>query len=432
MAFWRRKSKDQFVTLGLNEPRVETAEESASVQSANAVKPQPQTAIPPQAIIAQTEAPEPVITGAGPTPLVPEKREVPKPPPQPQPDAPSIQPPKVPSRSPFATSVLGLNLSIEELQAQEAALEQEFSARFRRAVAATRDNLSERLDTVFQGLKTIDENLLDELEEALIAADIGVVTTQQILETVRRGIARKQIGDLEALKQAIKTELLRILRASESQGVASETNTPENVLPYVMMIVGVNGVGKTTTIGKLAQRIKAEGNDVLICAADTFRAAASDQLAIWAERTGVPLIQQKQGTDPAAVLFDSLKAARARGSDVLIVDTAGRLHNKANLMAELEKMKRVAGKEVPGAPHETLLVVDAVTGQNGLEQARQFLKVAGVTGIVLTKLDGTAKGGIAVAIASELNLPIRYAGIGEKVDDLVVFDPELYVNGLFE
>jgi fused signal recognition particle receptor len=197
------------------------------------------------------------------------------------------------------------------------------------------------------------------------------------------------------------------------------------------MVVGVNGVGKTTTIGKLAQRIKAEGNDVLICAADTFRAAASDQLAIWAERTGVPLVQQKQGTDPAAVLFDALKAARARRSDVLIVDTAGRLHNKSNLMAELEKMKRVAGREVEGAPHETLLVLDAVTGQNGLEQARQFLKVAGVTGIVLTKLDGTAKGGIAVAIAKELRLPIRYAGIGEKVDDLVVFDPEQYVNSLF-
>lgn len=432
MAFWRRKSKDQFVTLGLNEPREEPSKESAVTPGA-AAKTEHETPALTSPVSAPIPAPEPVISGAAPTPIVTETRserepQATAPPPQSE----AVQPPKVPSRSPFATSVLGLNLSIEELQAQEAALEQEFSARFRRAVAATRDNLSERLDTVFQGLKTIDENLLDELEEALIAADIGVVTTQQILETVRRGIARKQIGDLQALKQAIKTELLRILRASENQGVASETNTPENVLPYVMMIVGVNGVGKTTTIGKLAQRIKAEGNDVLICAADTFRAAASDQLAIWAERTGVPLIQQKQGTDPAAVLFDSLKAARARGSDVLIVDTAGRLHNKANLMAELEKMKRVAGREVPGAPHETLLVVDAVTGQNGLEQARQFLKVAGVTGIVLTKLDGTAKGGIAVAIASELNLPIRYAGIGEKVDDLVVFDPELYVNGLFE
>jgi fused signal recognition particle receptor len=235
----------------------------------------------------------------------------------------------------------------------------------------------------------------------LIAADIGVATTQRILETVRRGVARKQINDLDALKAAIKNELLKILRQSEKHGVASETSVAADVSPYVMMVVGVNGVGKTTTIGKLAQRIKAEGNDVLICAADTFRAAASDQLAIWAERTGVPLIQQKQGTDPAAVLFDALKASKARGSDVLIVDTAGRLHNKSNLMAELEKMKRVAGREVQDAPHETLLVVDAVTGQNGLEQARQFLKVAGVTGIVLTKLDGTAKGGIAVAISDE-------------------------------
>ena len=344
-----------------------------------------------------------------------------------------VAPPQraAPVRSPFATSVLGLNLTMEELQAQEAALEQEFSARFRRAVAATRESLSEKLNTVFQGRKQIDEDLLEELEEALIATDIGVATTLEILESVRRGIARKQIGDIDALKQAIKTEVLQILKASEARGVASETSVPDDVSPYVMMIVGVNGVGKTTTIGKLAQRIKAEGNDVLICAADTFRAAASDQLAIWAERTGVPLIQQKQGTDPAAVLFDSLRAAKARNSDVLIVDTAGRLHTKSNLMAELEKMMRVAAREVEKAPHETLLVLDAVTGQNGLEQARQFLRVAKVTGIVLTKLDGTAKGGIAVAIAKELNLPIRYVGIGEKLDDLVVFDPEQYVNSLF-
>jgi fused signal recognition particle receptor len=383
--FWRRKKEDQFVSLRLNEPA--------------AVKEEAPAAAPPQ--------------------------------PEPEPPAKAAEPAPIPSRSTFSSSILGLDRSMEELQAQEAALEQEFSARFRRAVTATRESLSERLDTVFAGRKQIDDELLDQLEEVLIAADIGVPTTLGILETVRRGIARKQINDLEALKQAIKNELLTILQASERQGVASETTVPEDVAPYVMMIVGVNGVGKTTTIGKLAQRIKAEGNDVLICAADTFRAAASDQLAIWAERTGVPLIQQKQGTDPAAVLFDSLKAAKARGSDVLIVDTAGRLHTKSNLMAELEKMKRVAGREVEGAPHETLLVVDAVTGQNGLEQARQFLKVAGVTGIVLTKLDGTAKGGIAVAIAKELNLPIRYAGIGEKVDDLVVFDPHQYVNSLF-
>jgi fused signal recognition particle receptor len=253
----------------------------------------------------------------------------------------------------------------------------------------------------------------------------------QVLEAVRRGVSRQEINDLDALKRIMKKELLDILQHSTERGVASETEVSSAIKPYVLMVVGVNGVGKTTTIGKLAQRIKNEGNGVLICAADTFRAAASDQLEIWAERAGVPIIQQKQGTDPAAVLFDALQAAKARGADVLIVDTAGRLHNKANLMAELEKMKRVAGREVEGAPHETLLVIDAVTGQNGLEQARQFMKTADVTGIVLTKLDGTAKGGIAVAIAKELNLPIRYVGIGEQVNDLMVFDAESYVNGLF-
>lgn len=427
--FWKRKSKDRFVTLGLNRSDTNSAAQvERGVTDQPPSDPETYESTPPP--VASPPALEPVADSTGPTPIpVEEKANQPvtrtiKP----EPAAPQKP---VPSRSPFTTSVLGLNLTMEELQAQEAALEQEFSARFRRAVAATRESLSERLDDVFQGRKEIDEDLLDELEGALIGADIGVVTTHHILETVRRDVARKQINDLDTLKQAIKEELLDILRASERKGIASETSVPETVSPYVMMIVGVNGVGKTTTIGKLAQRIKAEGNDVLICAADTFRAAASDQLAIWAERTGVPLIQQKQGTDPAAVLFDSLKAAKARGSDVLIVDTAGRLHTKSNLMAELEKMNRVAGREVEGAPHETLLVVDAVTGQNGLEQARQFLKVAGVTGIVLTKLDGTAKGGIAVAIAKELNLPIRYAGIGEKLDDLVVFDPEQYVNGLF-
>lgn len=331
----------------------------------------------------------------------------------------------------FQTSILGLNKSLEQLKAEEEALEQEFSARLNRAVEKTRHAINDRIDTVFQNRKQIDDQLLDELEEILISTDIGITTTMQILDSVRRGVSRAEINDAEALKAAIKKELLDILHSSIKTGVADERSVSSEIKPYIQMIVGVNGVGKTTTIGKLASRIKAEGNEVLICAADTFRAAASDQLAIWAERTGVEIIQQKQGTDPAAVLFDSIRAAKSRNADVLIVDTAGRLHNKANLMAELEKMKRVAGREVAGAPHETLLVIDAVTGQNGLEQARQFLKTANVTGIVLTKLDGTAKGGIAVAIAKELNLPIRYIGIGEKVDDLMVFDAEQYVNGLF-
>lgn len=331
----------------------------------------------------------------------------------------------------FSSSVLGLDRSIEELKAQEEAVEKEIGVRFSNAIAKTRDSINIRLDTIFEGRKQIDEQLLDELEEMLISTDIGVQTTLQVLEAVRKGVSRQEINDISALKATMKNELLDILQHFKERGVSSETAVDASIKPYVLMVVGVNGVGKTTTIGKLSQRIKNEGNDVLICAADTFRAAASDQLEIWAGRAGVPIVQQKQGTDPAAVLFDALRSAKARNSDVLIVDTAGRLHNKANLMAELEKMKRIAGREVPQAPHETLLVIDAVTGQNGLEQARQFTKVADVTGIVLTKLDGTAKGGIAVAIAKELNLPIRYVGIGEQVDDLMVFDPESYVNGLF-
>ncbi|MFL6335112.1 MAG: signal recognition particle-docking protein FtsY [Pyrinomonadaceae bacterium] len=442
MAFWRRKKEDRYVTLGLNQPAAEPerpAAPTAEVQleppaGADGSTQAREPAFVPPAV-------EPVSTGAPPAPLPAaesgltdarqaEVIETPRPA-QPVPERP---PGPAPARTPSAfssSSILGLNRTEAELQAEIEALEQTYAARFSRAISATRESLSEKIDSVFENRKQIDAQLLDELEEALIAADLGVPTTLEILDKVRRGISRKEIGDIDALKLALKTELLNILRDSERKGVASEEGVDDSVVPYVIMVVGVNGVGKTTTIGKLAQRIKAEGNDVLICAADTFRAAASDQLAIWAERTGVPLIQQKSGTDPAAVLFDALKAAKARKSDVLIVDTAGRLHNKSNLMAELEKMKRVAGREVEGAPHETLLVVDAVTGQNGLEQARQFLKTAGVTGIVLTKLDGTAKGGIAVAISKELGLPIRYAGIGERVDDLVVFDPEQYVNGLF-
>lgn len=332
----------------------------------------------------------------------------------------------------FSTSVLGLDKSIEELKAQEEAVEREIGVRFSLAIAKTRASINDRLDTVFESRKQIDDAFLDELEEMLISTDIGVATTMQVLDSVRRGVSRAEIKDLDALKSAMKGELLKILRNSETAGVADERKIDAFIKPYVLMVVGVNGVGKTTTIGKLSQRIKDEGNDVLICAADTFRAAASDQLEIWAKRAGVEIVQQKQGTDPAAVLFDALAAAKARQSDVLIVDTAGRLHNKANLMAELEKMKRIAAREVTDAPHEVLLVIDAVTGQNGLEQARQFTKVADVTGIVLTKLDGTAKGGIAVAIAKELKLPIRYVGIGEQIDDLMVFDPEAYVNGLFD
>lgn len=334
-------------------------------------------------------------------------------------------------RSDTSSSVLGLDLTEEELKSREAEAERDVSVRLFTAVERTRTSLNTGLDSLFSGRKQIDDALFDELEELLISADIGVATAFEILESVREGISRKEIDDLQALKDAIRRKLLEILVSSNRKGVDSEVSISIGGQPYVLMVVGVNGVGKTTTIGKLAQRIKSEGNKVLICAADTFRAAASDQLEIWAQRSGVEIVQQKQGTDPAAVLFDALRAAKARDVDVLIVDTAGRLHNKANLMSELEKMKRVASKEIPDAPHETLLVIDAVTGQNGLEQARQFTKIADVTGIVLTKLDGTAKGGIAVAISKELGLPIRYVGVGEGVNDLLVFDPQKYIDGLF-
>jgi fused signal recognition particle receptor len=308
--------------------------------------------------------------------------------------------------------------------------------RFKSAVASTRETLSERIESVVGGKRQIDAQVLDELEEALIGADIGVQTALEIIDKARQQVNRKQLNDVDELKRLIKTELRAILDSAERNRkrgtVASETEVPLDIRPYMVMIVGVNGVGKTTTIGKLSHRIKSEGNEVLVCAADTFRAAANDQLAIWAERSGVPLIQQKPGTDPSAVLFDSIGAARARNADVLIVDTAGRLHTKTNLMQELEKMRRIAGREIPQAPHEVLLVIDAVTGQNGLEQARQFTRAVPVTGLVLTKLDGTAKGGIVIAIAKELGIPIRYVGIGEKMTDLIEFSPEAYVNGLFD
>jgi fused signal recognition particle receptor len=313
--------------------------------------------------------------------------------------------------------------------------EPEFLEKFATAVAATRENLADRIDTVIGSRREIDAAVLDELEEALIGADIGVATAMEIIEKARQQISRKQLNDVDELKRLIKSELREILDAAErnrKQGtVASEIEVPLEIRPYIVMVVGVNGVGKTTTIGKLAHRIKSEGNEVLICAADTFRAAANDQLAIWAERSGVPLIQQKPGTDPSAVLFDSIQAAKARNADVLIIDTAGRLHTKTNLMQELEKMRRIASREVERAPHEVLLIMDAVTGQNGLEQARQFTKAVPVTGLVLTKLDGTAKGGIVIAIAKELGIPIRYVGVGEQMNDLIEFSPEAYINGLF-
>lgn len=300
--------------------------------------------------------------------------------------------------------------------------------RFKKAIASKGETLGAKLEEAVRGKREIDEALLTQLENTLLAADLGVVTTQEIIKQVRERAEKMHEGDAaDIVRKVVKEELLGILNRAGSGGPAAPTAEP----PVVIMMVGVNGVGKTTTIGKLAHQLTQGGKQVLLCAADTFRAAANEQLEIWAERSGTTMIRQKPGADPSAVLYDALAAAKSRGVDYVIVDTAGRLQNKANLMAELDKMRRTATRLIPGAPHEVLLILDATTGQNGVSQAREFLASAGVTGIVLTKLDGTAKGGVAVAIARELNLPIRYAGIGEQRDDLIPFDPTHYVDSLF-
>ena len=298
--------------------------------------------------------------------------------------------------------------------------------RLKQGIQKTRAGLVEKVEDLVQGKKQIDADLLEELEYTLITADIGVRTATEVLERIRQRVDRKLINDAAELKGLIREQLLEVLQAVE------RPIPIVSVPPAVVMVVGVNGAGKTTSIGKLTSRYKSEGRTVLLCAADTFRAAAIEQLEVWGERTSTEVIKQNQGSDPSAVLFDALTAAKARGVDYVIVDTAGRLHNKENLMLELEKMRRTAQRVIPNAPHEVLLVLDGTTGQNGLEQARKFTETAGVTGIILTKLDGTAKGGVIVAIARELNLPIRYIGVGEKVEDLLPFDAEQFVSSLFE
>ena len=285
------------------------------------------------------------------------------------------------------------------------------------------DDIVQRADTPEARTRDVDVETAEALEEILLMADVGVAGTDQIVTAVTK---RSRRG--ESLRELVKQEILSVL-----MGVPREPHSQIAMRgkPQVLLVVGVNGVGKTTTIGKLANQLRVEGKAPLICAADTFRAAAVDQLQIWADRAGVDIVRAREGADPAAVVFDAITAAKARKRDVVLVDTAGRLHTRTNLMSELDKIRRVASKEVAGAPHEVLLVLDATVGQNGLAQAREFTTVAGVTGIVLTKLDGTAKGGIAIAIAHDLKLPIRYVGVGEGIDDLLPFSPHEYVDAIF-
>jgi fused signal recognition particle receptor len=300
-----------------------------------------------------------------------------------------------------------------------------FFDRMKQAVTRTRETLTDRIEEAVNLRKEIDRETLDELEATLLSADLGTTTTNEVLEAMREKVDRRQIANGEELKRVLKEELLAILNKSNIP------SAPPLDGPIVILVVGVNGTGKTTTIGKLAYALRSHGKTVLLAAADTFRAAAIEQLEVWGSRTGTEVIKTKAGGDPSAVLFDALSAAKARKNDYVIVDTAGRLHNKAHLMLELDKMRRTAQKIIPSAPHETLLVMDATTGQNGLQQARMFTESAGVTGIVLTKLDGTAKGGVVVAISRELNLPVLYVGVGEKQGDLIPFNAKDFVDSLF-
>lgn len=304
--------------------------------------------------------------------------------------------------------------------------------RLKQAVSSTKSQLVERLDQVTEGKETIDPALLDDLEATLIMADLGVKTSGDILEGLREQASRGKLQNAREIRGVVEQEILRILEHPQNgAGSRAEQKKPPAGQPEVILVVGVNGVGKTTSIAKLARYYLDQKRTPLLVAADTFRAAAIEQLDVWASRLEMEVVKQKAGADPSAVIFDGLKAAKSRHFDPVIVDTAGRLHTKYNLMTELSKMCRIASREVPGAPHQVLLVIDATTGQNGLSQARQFTEHAGATGIVLTKLDGTAKGGVVVAIARELGLPIQFVGIGEKISDLIPFNPRDFVASLF-
>ncbi len=301
-----------------------------------------------------------------------------------------------------------------------------FFERLKLGLKKTKEGLVGRIDTLVRGKKEIDADTLEELEEILITSDIGVKTTVELIRTLEQRLGRNELKDGEALRSALKEEILARLDAHH------RTLDIDGQQPFVLLVIGVNGVGKTTTIGKLASRYSASGKKVLLAAADTFRAAAAEQLESWGDRSGVAVIRHKEGADPSAVVFDACKAAVARQVDILIVDTAGRLHTKVNLMEEMKKIRRVIDREIPGAPHETLLVLDAATGQNAISQARLFKDAAGVTGLALTKLDGTAKGGIVVAVSHEFALPVRYIGVGESIDDLRDFNPREFTDALFQ
>lgn len=316
-------------------------------------------------------------------------------------------------------------ISIEDFEEIEA---QQIGAKFRAGLEKSRENFQAQLNNLIARYRKVDEDFFEALEEMLITADVGFNTVMQLVEELRDEAKRRNITETEDLREVIVEKIVEIYHQDDEH---SEVMNLEDGRLNVILMVGVNGVGKTTTIGKLAHRYQAEGKKVMLAAGDTFRAGAIEQLKVWGKRVGVEVTSQSEGSDPAAVMYDAINAAKSKGVDILICDTAGRLQNKSNLMNELEKVKRVIGRAIPDAPHEVLLCLDATTGQNALSQAKSFKEVTNVTGIVLTKLDGTAKGGIVLAIRNELHIPVKYVGLGEKLDDLQPFNPESYVYGLF-
>jgi fused signal recognition particle receptor len=351
-----------------------------------------------------------------------------------KPDVPGTEahPPEIAATVPEAETVAPDKSAVPESAGRTVSMEKEqearpgFFERLRQGLSKTHANLVGRIDSLVLGKKQIDADTLEELEEILITADIGVATAVELIRMLEQRLKRNELKDGEALKKALKEEILaRLLKQTAPLDTSAAS-------PYVILVIGVNGVGKTTTIGKLASRFILEGKRVILAAGDTFRAAAAEQLEIWGERAGADVIRHKEGADPSAVVFDACKAAIARKCDILIVDTAGRLHTKVNLMEEMKKIRRILGREIPGAPHETLLILDAATGQNAISQAKLFKESAYVSGIALTKLDGTAKGGIVVAVSNEFKIPVRFIGVGESVEDLRVFDPAQFVEALFQ
>jgi len=295
----------------------------------------------------------------------------------------------------------------------------------------TKDGFLSKLTRTIVGKSKVDEEVLDELEEVLITSDVGVDTTLRIIDRIEQRIARDKFVGTDELNRVLREEISGLLAETDSNGPSAYDLPSHDGNPHVIMVVGVNGVGKTTSIGKLAHQFKSAGKKVVLGAADTFRAAAVDQLIIWSERVGVPIVQQGMGADPASVAFDALSSAKAQGADVVIIDTAGRLHNKVNLMAELSKIKRVMEKVIPGAPHEVLLVLDGSTGQNAFEQAKQFALATSLTGLIITKLDGTAKGGVVIGISDQMSIPVRFIGVGEGMEDLQVFHRDAFVDSIF-